>query len=193
MIRIAVVDDHPALRTGLETALRSEPGLVPVGSAGGSGEFWPLLRSARPDLVLLDYHLPAGEDGLRLCRRIKSEALAPRVILYSAYAGGELAIPAALAGADGVIGKGVPARELFEAIRAVAGGRRVLPPISPALLEDAARRLDDEDLPLLGMLLDGTLPVEAGEVLGLAPEVVNRRVDRMIGRLRLELPTPEAA
>lgn len=192
MIRIAVVDDHPALRTGLETALRGEPGLVPVGSAGSAGEFWPLLTSARPDLVLLDYHLP-GDDGLHVCRKIKSDALAPKVILYSAYAGGELAIPATLAGADGVLGKGVPARELFEAIRTVAGGTRVVPPVSPTMLEDAAKRLPEEDLPLLGMLLDGTSVAEAAKVLGLETEAVNRRLDRMIGKLRLEMPAPEAA
>ena len=66
---------HPALRAGLRTVLDSEPGIVFAGESSGSEEsVWPILRTARPDLVLLDYHLPRG-DGLQRCYRIKSEAL----------------------------------------------------------------------------------------------------------------------
>ena len=122
MIRVVVVDDHPALRAGLRTVLDSEPGIVFAGESSGSEEsVWPILRTARPDLVLLDYHLPRG-DGLQLCYRIKSEALVRAVIVFSAYAGAELMLPAKLAGADAVLGKGVPARELFEVIRLVNRG-----------------------------------------------------------------------
>jgi DNA-binding NarL/FixJ family response regulator len=64
MIRIAVIDDHPALRAGLRTVIDAEPGLVFVGeSAGDEESVWPLLRRTEPDLILLDYHLPHG-DGL---------------------------------------------------------------------------------------------------------------------------------
>jgi DNA-binding NarL/FixJ family response regulator len=187
MIRIVVVDDHPALRAGLETVLRSEPGLVPVGSAERGEELFPLLNRTRPDVVLLDYHLP-GSDGLQLCRRIKSDALAPQVLLYSAYAGGALALPAALAGADGVIGKGIPALELFEAVRRVARGERVMPPIPDEDREDAARRLDPADLPLLDRLLDKRPMTEIQADLGIDRGELLARLDGMIGRLRVEVP-----
>jgi DNA-binding NarL/FixJ family response regulator len=187
MIRIVVVDDHPALRAGLETVLRSEPGLVPVGSAERGEELFPLLNRTRPDVVLLDYHLP-GSDGLQLCRRIKSDALAPQVLLYSAYAGGALALPAALAGADGVIGKGIPALELFEAVRRVARGERVMPPIPDEDREDAARRLDPADLPLLDRLLDKRPMTEIQTDLGIDRGELLARLDGMIGRLRVEVP-----
>lgn len=187
MIRIAIVDDHPALRAGLTTVLRSEPGLVPVGSAEREFDVWPLLNTTRPDVVLLDYHLP-DSDGLRICRRIKSDALPPRVLVYSAYAGGDLAIPAVLAGADGVVGKGIPARELFDAIRMVARGNVVLPRIACELLEDAGRRLDTADLPILGMVMDRTPIREIAEVLGTDETAIAHRIDRMLNRLRVEVP-----
>ena len=187
MIRIAIVDDHPAVRAGLETVLEAEPDLVPVGGAERAEDVAPLLTRTRPDLVLLDYHLP-GSDGLQLCRRIKEAALAPRVILYSAYAGAELAIPALLAGADGVVAKSSAGRELFEAIRTVAAGERVAPPVPRELMADAAARLDAEDLPILGMLMDGTPNAEVCETLRLEPPMLQRRVERMIGRLRVEVP-----
>ena len=90
----------------------------------------------QPDLVLLDYHLPHG-DGLQLCHRIKQRIPAPRVIVFSAYAGPALTLPARLAKADGLLDKGVPARDLFEAIRLVNRGERLLEPVSRALLQDA--------------------------------------------------------
>ncbi len=190
MIRIAVVDDHPAVRAGLEAVLQAAPGLVPVGAAEGELDLWPLLKTTDPDVVLLDYHLP-GRDGLQICRRIKAAALAPKVLLYSAYASGELAIPAVLAGADGVVGKGIPARELFDAIRAVVDGEHVLPPVPRELMESAARRVDPVDLPILGMLLDHTPTDQIRDVMRMEDHVLAHRIERMLGKLRVEVdPVP---
>ena len=101
MIRVVVIDDHPALRAGLHTVLESEPGIVYAGeSDGGEESLWPLLRRVEPDVVLLDYHLPKG-DGLQLCYRIKQNIPAPAVIIFSAYASPDLLLPAQLAKADG--------------------------------------------------------------------------------------------
>lgn len=192
MIRIVIVDDHPALRAGLETVVAAEPDLAVVGAADSGESLWPLLHTTRPDVVLLDYHLP-GADGLQLCRRIKADALPPRVLLYSAYAGGELAIPAILAGADGVVGKGIPARELLEATRVVASGKRILPPVPQELYERAAQRLESADLPIMGMMLDGTPLPDVQSILGADRAAIAHRLDRMIGQLRVDVPTPSRA
>jgi len=130
MIRVAVVDDHPAVRLGLQTALRNEPGLVPVGEAETPEELAPLLYRTRPDVVLLDYHLPR-RDGLTLCREIKSRVPAPKVLLYTAFADASLIVPAIVAGADGVLDKSLPSLELFEAIRRAARGEELIPGSSP--------------------------------------------------------------
>lgn len=113
MIRVAVVDDHPALRAGLQTVLDSEPHIVFVGGSDGAEEhMWPMLNLVRPDVLLLDYHLPRG-DGLQLCYRVKQDVPAPRVIIFTAYASPTLALPATLARADGILAKGAGARDLF--------------------------------------------------------------------------------
>jgi DNA-binding NarL/FixJ family response regulator len=110
------------------------------------------------------------------------------VLLYSAYADASLVIPSMLAGADGVVNKGAPANELYDAIRTVARGERVVPPLSRELLDDANTRLHPDDLPILGMALDGTPEGEIARTLGLDSDEMTRRMDRMISTLKVEVP-----
>jgi DNA-binding NarL/FixJ family response regulator len=187
MIRVIVVDDHPALRAGLQTVLNSEPGIVCAGESSGDEEsLWPLLRRVAPDVVLLDYHLP-GADGLKLCRRLKRGVPAPGVLLYSAYADSSMVVPAILAGADGLLNKSAPAPELYDALRAVSRGDRVLPPVPRELLEAAGQRVDQTDLPILAMMVDGVPLGEIAEALREPVRDVSRRLDGMIERLRVEI------
>lgn len=187
MIRILVVDDHPAMRAGLMSVLRAEPGFVPLDAASGSGDVEPALNRTRPDVVVLDYHLP-GDDGLVLCRRIKRQVPSPAVLLYSAYADASLMIPARLAGVDGLVSKAAPANELYDAIRRIARGERVLPPVSRELLDAAGAALAPEELPILGMTLEDTPPGEIASTLGLEPGELAHRIDRMIKRLKVDIP-----
>jgi DNA-binding NarL/FixJ family response regulator len=138
-------------------------------------------------VVILDYHLP-GEDGLMVCLGIKAEMPPPGVLLYSAYADASLTISAVLAGVDGIVNKGAPARELLDAIRRVARGEPVLPPVSPELLQAAAKRLDAEDHPVLAMLVHGTPRGEVAAVLGIEASHLAARVKTMVGRLAVEVP-----
>ena len=155
MIRVAIVDDHHALRLGLDTAIRSEPGLVPAGVAASAAELAPVLYRNRPG-----------------------------VILYSAFADASMTVPAIVAGADGILNKGVPARELFQAIREVARGGDALPAISSDLLEAASLTLDEQDLPILGMLIDRTPPHDIADTLRVELPALRRRIGRMLGRLQ---------
>ena len=184
MIRVVIVDDHHAVRLGLQTALAAEPGLVPVGTASTAAELAPLLYRVDPDVVLLDYQLP-DDDGLTVCRQVKSAGPSPRVILYSAFADASMTVPAIVAGADGLVHKGVRPQELFEVIRAVAAGGVVLPLVSPPLLEAAGLQLDADDLPILGMLLDRTAPGDIATTLGIDDTQLKRRVRRMLARLKV--------
>jgi two-component system response regulator DevR len=187
MIRVAIVDDHHAVRLGLQAAIRSEPGLVPVGVASDGAGAASMLYRTSPDVLLLDYHLP-DIDGLTLCRRIKSSPPAPAVVLYSAFADAAMTVPAIVAGADGIAHKGQPARELFEAIRVVARGGDATPPISPWLRRAAGQTLDSEDLPILAMLLDRTPPADIARTLGIDRGTLRDRIDRILRRLKVPVP-----
>jgi DNA-binding NarL/FixJ family response regulator len=182
VIRILIVDDHPAVRAGLVAVLRSEPGLVPVGAASEEHEAWRLVQRTRPDLVLLDLHLPGG-NSLALCRRIKALEEPPHVLIYSAFANAELAIPAALAGADGVRDKAEPILGLFDAIRRVNRGERLLAPITHERLQEVQAQIGTSDWPVVAMLLDGTSGADIATTLGLEAPELERRVERLLAQL----------
>ena len=188
MLRVVVIDDHPALRAGLRAVLDTEPGILYVGESDGDEEsVWPVLRRTRPDLVLLDYHLPHG-DGLQLCYRIKQEVPAPHVAIFTAYASPTLALPATLAGADALLAKEMRAPDLFEALRRVNRGERILPPISRTVFEEAGAKLDPDARALMGVLLDGSTIAEAGKALRVEPREVRIAVQRILRSLRLDVP-----
>lgn len=193
MLRVVIVDDHPALRAGLRAVLEAEPGIVYVGESDGLEEnVWPVLRRTRPDLVLLDYHLPHG-DGLQLCYRIKQEVPAPHVAIFTAYASPTLALPASLAGADALLAKDMRAPDLFDALRRVSRGERIMPPISRTVFEEAGAKLEPDERALMGVLLDGGSVVDAAGALRLEPREVKNTVQRILSSLRLDVPAGRAS
>lgn len=172
---------------GLKAAIAGEPGLVCVGVAGDGGLMQSLLYRTNPDVVVLDYHLPQV-SGVVLCRQIKRDVLAPAVLLYSAYADRGLVVPALAAGADGMVHKGTPARELLEAIRAVAHGDSRFPPPIPELSRDAVAAVEPGDRPILELLIDRAPRDLIAARLGLPMDALEDRIDRILAELGVPIP-----
>jgi DNA-binding NarL/FixJ family response regulator len=187
--RIAIIDPQPASRAGLAMLLRAEPGLTPVGTATGAHDGADLAERQRPDVVLLEHHLPDG-DGPGLTRRLRALEPAPQVIIYTAGPEPGLALLARVAGASGVVDKAAEPGELFEAVRVVARGGTALPPLPPSALDAAAHRVEPDDLALLAMLVDQTPPEDVADALRLDERRLERRTDRLLGRLRAREPIP---
>jgi DNA-binding NarL/FixJ family response regulator len=182
MIRIAVLDRHPAVRAGVDAILRDQQGLAPAGSAADPRELWTLLYRARPDVVLVE-HDPGTRDGLAVILRLKGGVQAPRAVLTAAQPGPELVVPATLAGADAIVDTAAEVRDLAGAIRAVAGGERRLPPITPALQARAAERLEPQDRAILAMRLAGTAPADVAATVGLGRRELTARMHAIVGAL----------
>jgi DNA-binding NarL/FixJ family response regulator len=183
-IRLLVVDDHPAVRLGLVQLLEGQRDFtveaVCVNAEGAVAQ----AEHEWIDVAVVDYYL-GGRNGLWVCRRLKRMATPPRVIIFSAFANDHLAACCAVAGADGVLNKGVLGSELCDAVRAVARGRRLLPKISPPLADMLRRRLGAAEQPLFGMLLAGTPQEEIGKALGMSAREVASREDAMLRKLEL--------
>ena len=192
MIRVAVIDDHPAICAGLAAVLRTEAGLFVVGVAHSGAQVEPVVRRERPDVVLLDQHLP-DEDGVSICRRIKAGVPAPAVVMFSAFTTPSLAVSAMVAGADGVLDKGASAHSVCEAVRRAARGLSRPWELCPDHARAAEAAVDTADLPLLQTLLRGLTPGEAAAAHGLDVPDYDSRVERILTAIGSRGRRPGAA
>jgi DNA-binding NarL/FixJ family response regulator len=194
-VRVLVVDDHPALRAGLEGLLCNEPGIECVGALDGTIGLLSAVRDLRPDVVVLDYALGV-DDGLATCFRLKQLPHRPAVVLYSAYVDDVFTVPAAIAQADATVSKTAPIDDLLSAIHAAAAGTVPRPALDPERIQAASARLLTEDLPIATMLLAGTTIADIADTLDTTTADVRHRALRVIGRLQASQPAdgpgPEA-
>ena len=182
MLRVALLDDHPAVLAGLRRLIDSEPDLTVAAAASSATKLARQLDGVRPDVVVLDHDL-ARHDGLSHCRRIKSRPQPPAVIIYSAYAGPALILAARAAQADGVVDKAAPVQALLAALRGVADGEIMMSAVPRDAFEAAVARLDDDDLPVFAMLLDGEPLDSIAQSLRADEAEICRRAQRIVGRL----------
>jgi DNA-binding NarL/FixJ family response regulator len=187
MIRVAILDRHPAVRAGVDALLRRQPGFATVGSAADAQGLLSLLYRADPDVLLL--------DDIQLVPRVKTEAPRTRVVIYASDPTSELAVAASIAGAEGLVDKAADTRVLLHAIGAVARGGRALPPVTPRMRHRAALRLDPRDRPIFAMRLAGTSPRDIAAVVGMSVASLNARVRAIAAQLgapALLVATPSA-
>jgi CheY-like chemotaxis protein len=109
MLRVAILDDHPAVLAGLRRFIDPKPDLTVIAAAATAAELSHQLDGARADVLVLDYDLTRS-DGFLHCQRIKRRSQPPAVVIYSAYGGHALVLAARGAGADGVVDKADPCR-----------------------------------------------------------------------------------
>jgi two-component system response regulator DevR len=189
MLRLALLDDHPAVLAGLRRLVEPQADMTVVAAAPTVAELSQQLDGARADVLVLDYVLARG-DGLMHCLRVKRRSRPPAVIVYSAYTGHRLVLAARAAGADGVVDKAEPVQRLLAAIRGVFIGELALPTVPRDAYEAAVAALDDEDLPVLAMLLDGASLEAMAQALRKGRAEVSWRAQRIVGRLRPVLDAP---
>jgi DNA-binding NarL/FixJ family response regulator len=182
-IRVLVVDDHPAVRAGLEGLLIGERGFECVATLAETNGLLDAVSEFRPDVVVLDYAL-GTDDGLTTCFRVKQQKTPPAVVLYSAYVDRVFTVPAAIAQADATVSKSAPVGDLLSAIRDVALGRLRRPALDNELIQAASARLLTDDLPIAAMLLSATPVADIARIVHTSVADVRRRALRIIGRLQ---------
>jgi len=145
-----------------------------AGVAGGQ-EAVLASRHGAYDVVVVDYQLGHGEDGLTVTEDLRRLARPPRVLIYSAYADAPLGVLACLAGADGLLSKAMLGQDLCQAIRDVWAGRRRWPRLPQPIVAGIGARLRAADRPLFRMWVDGATDAEVGRAFGLTPDELEVR------------------
>ena len=119
MIRVLVVDDHPAVRSSLAAFIDAADGLQVVGEAADGQQAIDMAERLLPQVVLMDVRMPVL-DGIEATRRLKAVSGGPEVVLISAYEQDELEHAGRDAGAAAFVMKGVRGAELAAHVRSAA-------------------------------------------------------------------------
>ncbi|MEV4897991.1 response regulator transcription factor [Nonomuraea sp. NPDC055795] len=127
MIKVLVVDDQVLVRAGLRLLLETGSGLLVVGEAGDGLEAVRRGHELRPDVVLMDLHMP-GMDGIAATERIVAELPGTKVLALSTFDLEEHVVAALRAGASGFLPKDASPEELIEGIRIVHRGEAAVAP-----------------------------------------------------------------
>jgi DNA-binding NarL/FixJ family response regulator len=185
-LNVVIVDDHIALRRGMELLLRRR-GLHVVGTADDAEQAEQLILRRRPDVALVDLALP-GESGAALTRRLLKLEPALRIILYTGSADENELLDGLHAGAAGFALKSGDPEELQDAIRTVANGGEYLDPrLTPLLVRGNAERrtrlLSPREREILGLLSEGLSGEQAADKLFLSSETVRTHVRNAMSKL----------
>ncbi|HEX9031490.1 MAG TPA: response regulator transcription factor [Streptosporangiaceae bacterium] len=187
-IRVVIVDDHALLREGTIQLFELQAEVEVVGQASSGEEGLEVLGRLRPDVALIDVHLP-GMSGLELARAAASLP-GVRVLMVSAYDDYAYVAEALEIGVGGYLLKTATARELVDAVRAVADGVFVLDQALSSRLtrrrrsdSPAAGALTRRESEVLAVLARGRSNQQIAAELGLGQRTVEGHVSSVLGKL----------
>jgi DNA-binding NarL/FixJ family response regulator len=138
-IRVLIVDDHELVRAGLRTLLSTDQQIELLGEAVTGTQAIAIAEQLRPDVILLDAHLP-DLSGPVVCRRIRAAVPEAVVAMLTTFTDADLVRDCVRAGAQGYLLKDIAQLDLSRSIKALARGESVIDPkVAPQVL--AAARL----------------------------------------------------
>lgn len=178
MIRVLLVDDHPAVRAGYRRLLEQDGGCAVVAEAGLVDEALAWYAADAADLVITDLSMP-GSGGLELIRRLRARHPQVRVLVFSMHDSDLLVSRALRLGARGFLSKTAAPQHLFEAVREVMAGRRYLSPnLTPELLSVGAPGcmldvLTHRELEVFRLLAQGETLAGCARSLHLSPKTIS--------------------
>ena len=192
---IVIVDDHALFRSGVRAEVE---GLLEVlAEAGTVEDAVREIAGLRPDVVLLDVHMPGG-GGVEVIRRVAERRPEQRFLALSVSDAAEDVIAVVRAGARGYVTKSISGEELAAAVERVRDGDAVFSPRLAGFVLDAfsgsiPEAEIDPDLDLLSMrerevlrlIARGYLYKEVAQQLGISARTVEAHVSAVLRKLQL--------
>jgi DNA-binding NarL/FixJ family response regulator len=171
-----------------------------VGEAGSADEAIAVIRECRPDVAVLDVRLGDG-SGVDVCRRISDEFDDVASLILTSFESDRALVDAGHAGAAGFVLKQIRGNELIDAIRQVAGGRRLLDDAQLRLADRRLResdegRVDDltpQERRIFDLIGQGRTNRQIAQEMYLAEKTVKNYVSNLLAKLGMSRRTEAAA
>ncbi|WP_159881995.1 response regulator transcription factor [Paenibacillus puerhi] len=199
MITIIVVDDHAVVRSGLTMLLSDKPDLKVIGEATEGDEGVRAALELKPDVVLMDFSMPHGKDGLTATTELKKALPDTAVLILTMHDDDEYLFRAIQAGASGYILKSAPHEELLAAIRSVAAGNAYLyPTATKRLMSEYLEKLknpenkgtydslSEREKEILALVAKGYANKEIAELLVISVKTVETHKSNVMEKLGLK-------
>jgi len=189
-VRVLAADGQPLYRDAVARAIRERPELELVGQAGDGREALAAIGAEEPDVAVLDRTL-TGLSGEQVLNAVARDGLRTRVVLIAARAEPGEVYAALAEGAAGYLTKGADARELCDAITAVARGRTVLAPELQAGVAGEIRLravhnrplMSDRERETLTLIAEGLSAPQIGRTLHLSTATVKTHLQHIYEKL----------
>lgn len=202
-IRILIAEDQTLVRRGTAALLRMQPDMDVVGEAADGVEAVTGAEALRPDVVLMDLHMPRL-GGVAATREIARLLPGAQVLVLTTLDDDETVFEAVRAGAHGYLLKDVSEEALLETIRALRRGESHLTPqiarkvmdqfrrlasarVAPA--DDATAGLNDKEEKILRLITDGLSNRQIAAAMCLAEGTVKNYVSRIMEKLHANTRT----
>ena len=189
-VRVLAADGHPLYRDALSRAIRERPELELIGPARDGREALAAIGAEHPDVAVIDRTL-SGLSGEQVLNAVGRDGIPTRVVLIDAQPDGGRVYAAIANGAAGYLTKGADARELCDAITAIARGRTVISAELQAGIASEIRLravherpfLSDRERQILKLVAEGQTAPQIGRTLFLGTTTVKTHLHHVYSKL----------
>jgi PAS domain S-box-containing protein len=197
-VRVLLVDDHPLYLEGLRSLLAAR-GFQVIGTAHDGIQAQSLAHHLRPDLILMDVHMPRC-DGLEATKHIKEELPDTKIVMLTVAAEEDILFEALKYGASGYLLKSLEGRQFFTLLDNVLDGETTISPeMATMVLADFARKgtkspsktaervtLTRRQNEVLELTAQGLSNKEIAKTLHITEATVKYHVSQILKRLHLK-------